>query len=297
MILYKYRSNSDFTNKILTDKKVWLSNADGLNDPFECTIADIAKDWIDKRVNELKLGHMRGVLYGAIQSITTNANFYSLTPKQTKEFLKKLKQKDFDAQYKTIREFILRETGINISDPEETFKNFDNQLKQVGIFSLSETDDNELMWAHYADSSKGIALGFEVTEGGKLADPEHCIMVNYTDTRPTFSGDGFCVTTSFYAGGKNIQKISFNDTTFQQAVSTKTLNWAYEKEWRYIEEVSGSYDYPGILREIIFGLKCPNDIKHKYIELIKSHFDYSIDLYEIVIYPNSTKLTKIKYEH
>lgn len=297
MTLYKYRSNSDFTDKIFTDKKVWLSNAAGLNDPFECTIGDIAKDWIDAEVKKLRNGHIGGFLHGAMQSVKANTNFYDLNPKQTKEFLKKFGQKNFDAQYKTTREFIFRKTGKELSDPDEIFKNFDNQLNQVGIFSLSETDDNELLWAHYADSSKGIALGFEVTDGGKLADSEHCIKVNYSDVRPTFNSNGFKVTISIYGVSKSIQKISFNDTTFQKAVSTKSTNWAYENEWRYIEEFSGSYDYPGKLKEIIFGLKCPNETRQKYVELASKHFDYSIDFFEIVILPNSTKLTKIKYEH
>lgn len=296
MILYKYRSNSEYTDKIFLDKKVWLSNAEGLNDPFECTIGEIAKDWIDEEVKKLKGGHMMGFVHGALQSIKSKTNFYDLNPKQTQEFLNKFKQKDFDAQYKTTREFILHKTGKELSNPEETFANFDKQLNEVGIFSLSESDDNELMWAHYADSSKGISIGFEVIEGGKLANVENCLKVNYSDIRPTFNGNGFKATISFYDLGKNIQKISFNDETFQQAVSTKTTNWSYEREWRYIEELSGSYDFPGKLKEIIFGLKCPIDERKKYIKLVTTHFDYPIDFYEIIIVPNSNKFTKRKYE-
>ncbi|WP_207425699.1 DUF2971 domain-containing protein [Pedobacter sp. SYSU D00535] len=296
MILYKYRNNSEFTDKIFSEKKVWLSNAAGLNDPFECTIGEIAKEWIDEELKKLKEGHIMGFVHGAALSIKSKTNFYDLNPRQTEEFLNKFRQKDFDAQYKTTREFILRKTGREISNPEETFANFDKQLNDVGIFSLSESDDSELMWAHYADSSKGIAIGFEVTEGGKLANAENCLKVTYSDVRPTFGGTGFKTTLSFYAFGKNIQKISFDDTTFQQAVSTKTTNWSYEREWRYIEERSGSYDFPGKLKEVIFGLKCPIDQRRKYIDLVSTHFDYPIEFYEVIIFPNSNKFTKRRYE-
>lgn len=44
-ILYKYRGNSEFTDKILLEQKIWLSKAKGLNDPFECKIQEIAKDF------------------------------------------------------------------------------------------------------------------------------------------------------------------------------------------------------------------------------------------------------------
>lgn len=294
MILYKYRSNSDFTDKILIDKRIWLANAANLNDPFECTITEIAKDWIDQKVKELKTAHIEGFIFPAFQSIKNKSNFYDLDPKQTKEFLKKFKEKSFDLKYKTVREFIFRKPRKEISNPEDTFKNFDEQLNQVGIFSLSEVDDNDLMWAHYADSLKGIALGFEVSPGSKLADEEHCLKVNYSDTRPTFSGDDLRLQISFYEE-KNVQKIAFIDPTFRQAVSTKKTSWDYEREWRYIEEKPGSYDYPGKLKEIIFGLKCPADKRKNYIELINNHFNYPIDVNEMVIPPKENKLIKQKY--
>jgi len=43
-MLYKYRGNFGFTDKIFTDKKVWFSNAKELNDPFECTIKKLQKN-------------------------------------------------------------------------------------------------------------------------------------------------------------------------------------------------------------------------------------------------------------
>lgn len=178
-------------------------------------------------------------------------------------------------------------------NPEETFLNFDKQLNKVGIFSLSETDVNQLLWAHYADSFRGLAIGFEATPDSKLASNEYCIKVNYSDERPTFKGGGFINETSFYGDGMNIQKISFKDPTFRQAVSTKKTIWAYEKEWRYIEEYAGSYNYPSRLREIIFGLRCPMEIRRRYISLVKDNFIEPIAFYEIVERANSSEIAKI----
>lgn len=62
MILYKYRTDSPFTEKIFTEKKVWLSNAEGLNDPFECTIQEIAHEWIERNVSIMKQAHIEGFL-------------------------------------------------------------------------------------------------------------------------------------------------------------------------------------------------------------------------------------------
>jgi hypothetical protein len=44
MYLYKYRSDSQNTESIFTTKKVWLSTAEGLNDPFECEIQAPSKE-------------------------------------------------------------------------------------------------------------------------------------------------------------------------------------------------------------------------------------------------------------
>lgn len=297
MMLYKYRSDSEFTEKIFTDKRVWLSNAAGLNDPFECSITEIAKDWIEQEVKKLKTAHIQGFLLGAMTSLKDNEYFYDLNPKQTKEFLNKFKLKDFDSKYRTVREFIQRKTGKEISNPETIYTNLDNQLNEVGIFSLTELDTHELMWAHYADSSKGISIGFETTAGCKLTKDEHCIKVIYSNERPDFTGQGIKLEVSFYQTGPNTQKISFNDETFRKAISTKNTIWEYEKEWRYIEIISGSYPFPGNLKEIIFGVKCPLEIRQKYINLIENNIDTEIDFYEIVIPSGTNKLTKIKYEH
>lgn len=297
MVFYKYKSNSEYTDKIFIEKKVWLSNAAALNDPFECTISEIASDWIEEQVKSLKRGHIGGFISGAIASIEGKSTFYGLTLKQTKEFLKKFGQKEFDAQYKTVRDFTFRKTGKELSNPEETFLNFDKQLEDVGIFSLSEVYDNDLMWAHYSESSKGIAIGFEAVEDSKLANRSSCVKVVYSNDRPTFGGKGFLTRIHFFMGSRgNIQDISFDDPTFQQAISTKKEMWSYEKEWRYIEERSGGYDYPGKLKEVIFGLNCPKDKREHYIKLIIKNNDDEVDYFEMVISEVSNHLIRRKYE-
>ena len=63
--LYKYRGNSEFTDKIFLEQKGWLSNAEGFNDPFECTIQEIAHDYIEQQVNILMETHILGFIQSA----------------------------------------------------------------------------------------------------------------------------------------------------------------------------------------------------------------------------------------
>jgi hypothetical protein len=52
-IFYKYRSDSEYTEQIFTSGKVFLSTAEGLNDPFECSMQEIGKSWIEEKVREM----------------------------------------------------------------------------------------------------------------------------------------------------------------------------------------------------------------------------------------------------
>ncbi|WP_139218302.1 DUF2971 domain-containing protein [Sunxiuqinia elliptica] len=294
MILYKYREDNENTEKIFTDKKVWLSNALGLNDPFECSIQEIAKDWINNKILESKQGHISGFVHSAQMSINKRSDFYGLTPKQTKEYLKKFLKRDFGHQYESSRDFITRKTGRITSNPNNTYMNFDKQLNEVGIFSLSETSLDQLMWSHYGGNSKGIALGFEVKKGNKLANKDHCLKVNYSDILPKHNPDGFLVQVDFMATGENIQRICFNDPTLQLAIATKPTCWSYEREWRYVEEKSGLYNYPGKLKEIVFGLNCKQDVRQKYLKLISNHLPENIEIYEITNEPNTNQINRKK---
>jgi hypothetical protein len=299
MILYKYRGNSTNTDKIFTDKKVWLSNAAGLNDPFECSIQEIAKDWIDEHVKEMKQGHLSGLVFAFIQSKKSNTHFFGLSISEAEKFMETFKTlANFDEQYNHYREFMKSRNGHYPSDPNATFSGFDSQLNEAGIFSLSETSENQLMWSHYAEDTKGIAIGFEVGANSKLSDNDHCVKVNYSDTLPAFKGKGFLNQISFFMDecGRPYSKsqISFSDPTFKLAISTKPTVWRYEQEWRYIEERSGGFPLPGRITEIVFGLKCSAEIRSKYKALVKSNFKDYISFYEIQKVPNTNSIIKVK---
>lgn len=93
----------------------------------------------------------------------------------------------------------------------------------LGIASLSETWDNELMWTHYADEFRGICVVYVVA---RLID-------------------GLC-------DGTSLAKIAYGDRPYyldlhglrredraRAILSTKSLKWSYEREWRLFAERSG----------------------------------------------------------
>ncbi len=186
-------------------------------------------------------------------------------------------------------------SGIRLSNPNDIIKSLEEQLVRIGIFSLSETDTNQLMWAHYGGESRGVALGFEVTAGCKLADERHCLKVKYTDDIPKFDDEKLFAELRYSSNQEQpLFIVPFDDPTFRACVSTKPKDWEYEKEWRYIDETDGLHPFPGKLREITFGLRCPSETKSKYMELALKNFDYPIQFYEIIKKANSNQIEKIE---
>jgi len=139
--------------------------------------------------------------------------------------------------------------------------------KNIGVFSLTESNNNELMWAHYANSHTGFAVGFNTETNfffRKATDPKLCgelANVIYSDTAPTVYFD---------PGVMEIPKDLF---------FTKTTKWSYEREWRMIRMLSAAdyvvddtihlfkVDSESIV-SVIFGYKFPEIDK----ETVKSEF-------------------------
>lgn len=224
--------------------------------------------------------------------------FFGLKGKELKSFIKRLMSKSFERRYQMINEIVYKEVGAKLSNPSDITKSLEERLHETGIFSLSETDTNQLMWAHYAGESKGIAIGFEVTEDSKLADDKHCIAVNYHDKLPDFKDEQLMAIwhMSFGKDGtRSSCKVPFEDPLFRACISTKPTVWDYEKEWRYIEEKDGLHTFPAKIVSITFGLRCSEDNRKKYIQLIKDNFDYPVSFYEIIKKPNANQFEKKEY--
>lgn len=111
-----------------------------------------------------------------------------------------------------------------------------------GILSLTRVPTNSLMWAHYADSHKGVVLGFDVEEAGFLKTetnliPAHFGSVVYSrrrvlDDYTTKEANPLVVGGTFKFDISNYEK-------FQRLFLTKPLDWAYEEEVRVVKCVSG----------------------------------------------------------
>ena len=142
--LYKYRPINEFTCRLLAHGELKFSSVDEFNDPFE-----------GKAISKLDVLTPEGRNY----SHKIMKELGKLSPAKRLMNIQKLKNKG----------------GVSyLTFPER-------ELKEIGIYSMSEVENDPLMWAHYADSHKGICIAFDT-----LSDYFKAFVhpIQYTDVYP-----------------------------------------------------------------------------------------------------------------
>lgn len=100
-------------------------------------------------------------------------------------------------------------------------------MNAMGIASMSEVYDHEPMWAHYADQFAGMCVQYNLARLIKGLDRDIAITrMMYSELEPVLLKD--------------------NSTSIDRArlcLSSKTVRWASEREWRLFKVDQGSAGY------------------------------------------------------
>lgn len=138
--------------------------------------------------------------------------------------------------------------SMDTADPRDLLMTINRSIRstasEMGVFCLSESLHETLMWSHYALNHKGIAIGFRVNSPPRGISP--LIRVRYQTNRP--------IVDAFFSEDFT--------TDLMDALVTKADFWSYEHEWRAIK--------PGMARSyvnfdsdsidtIAFGAKCSSE--------------------------------------
>lgn len=130
-------------------------------------------------------------------------------------------------------------------------------VDKCGVFSLSQTPLNELMWAHYGGSHKGFCVEYDLE---KLVEFEkmqyHCINVKYMNSAPEFAVSDLIANESVLP-------------VLQKLLGTKSTPWQYELESRVITSIAGQhqYDYRAV-KAIYFGLHCSDSTRADLMKML-----------------------------
>ena len=116
--------------------------------------------------------------------------------------------------------------------------------EKTKICSLSKTHNNELLWAHYAEGHRGVAIGVTINES------KHKII-------PVIYGDL-----------PQISNLSLHHLTAQEILSHKLEVWRYEEEMRVFTDNKLYVDVK--IEEVILGRGMSNQDKSFIKKLIEN---------------------------
>lgn len=228
--LYKYRDwKSKLHKHILTKQIAYFSSPAHFNDPFDCKIP------------------IR----------------YDIEPEKLLEeiYFKSIKAGFPDRSDEEIRAFSKRRVHEGEVDPKTFKKNdkkyFDDLDERMGIFSLSEHNDDILMWGHYANSHQGFCIGFDTQELLKTNDVDFIGKVEYYPEFPVI-----------------IPKLDLEELYVMQIFS-KWDKWSYEDEYRLTKNQIKNRKIKlskKTFKEIILGYQMPNNERDKMIKVVNSYF-------------------------
>ena len=103
----------------------------------------------------------------------------------------------------------------------------DQLSKRYGVTSFSTSRNDVTMWSHYADSCRGVVIGFNVNLWVRHLHGTSIIrQVKYMDDLPLVLGPRVVNQENAYA-----------------FMSSKGAAWGYEQEWRLITELSKTQEF------------------------------------------------------
>lgn len=139
--------------------------------------------------------------------------------------------------------------------------------KDYVVLCFSRKPKNILMWSHYAESHKGLVLGFDEKTFYKHYNlgSGHFEKVKYHNTKVTVDSSKF-----------SPESISEDMGLLMSALSTKSTDWKYEAEVRsylpsglftiYSKNTYSVKFNPESLKEIYFGAKMTDDNQNMIID-------------------------------
>ena len=217
--LYRYREVTEYSIKELLGDEVVVSSLDTFNDPCDTKFGFESIDYSNEIAAFNKAGEVFGDFLG---------KDYFDNPKQ-KNFLKLYCDSQFSAVIKNFKKHLL-----------------------VGCFT--SVPNNPVMWSHYCDNRKGFVLAYSTNSIksmlGDLNATENTslIEVEYNDKTFMVTNDiRDCINSFTILGNGQIsfdmesaqrlfeQKMLKKPQEYQEAFVTKSEEWGYEKEVRFIK--------------------------------------------------------------
>ncbi len=202
--LYRYRSlrtdeDRAHVERILVAQQIRFSSAANFNDPYDCKVSR-RRDVSDADVRSRLTMRCRAELRSRIEA------------KHKNRVEKIFADGPSESEVEQYVEELWPSRNKIIDDDENLIQKY---LDNSGLLSLSEVDDDILMWSHYADGHRGLCLRFR---RDALQFPNGIVeKVSYPEQYP-----------------RNVWIGSPSTAWYGAWVLSKSRHWCYEREWRVI---------------------------------------------------------------
>ena len=165
---------------------------------------------------------------------------------------------------------------MDLLNNQAFFDKFKLKISEVGICSFSLELKSVLMWSHYADEHKGMAILYEFPEvflnEGKFIGT---VKVRYKENSLT----------NWFIKKANQLPMNSDDLGVELAkkyFASKSPDWGYEKEVRIIRPKQGPFIIKkDFIKQICFGLNTPDE-DIDLIKAIVAHYKHKVDLCRMV---------------
>ena len=345
---YRFRPLNNHTIDELKNSYLYFSTIDKLNDPMECFYRLFFKG--EAKLYENLFKHFIAVMHLANIDTKINSKEIFRKDIVTKifEFNEEIfKDLDFDNRKKCIKNIIdsLKDKEVWESEIKEILKEVYRQfypqdnnservefrvmeyLTQLRKFAIKDllvccfskfkptndmdlSNDEILMWVHYASGYSGICMEFSniIAQDNNLQNKLEHKEIDYVD-RKNYNVKNFQFSVGLALNNADI-KMNFlpkpitiqglRDTyskKYEYIYNTKLDVWGYEKEYRYSIHQSDLIDSKGLptqklcykikcLQSITFGARTPQNKRDEIMKIIDKkceEHNHKVDFYEVYI--------------
>lgn len=188
-----------------------------------------------------------------------------------------------------------------LSSVIEMAKHFTPQIKElvhegleknIGILSLTEKDNNLLMWAHYANSHKGLVVEFDETH-------------RFFNQKKSEKNESMCLKKVEYSSQRPSLELSQVESI--NSFLVKGNAWEYEQEWRMLHPLAEAdsiienqphdihlFKVPFLaIKSVLIGVRATEETRKELTRIIMSNSELGhVKIYEMHIHESQFELEK-----
>ncbi len=239
--LYKYRDWSNkYHRRLLSKQQIYFPRPSEFNDPFD---GNIPVRW-DQLTFE--------------DCVQINMSIINIKHK--------------NADQNQVREYAVKVTNDKtLWHPDKLAKERPEQLEKwdkiIGLFSLSETPDNILMWSHYSKNHTGFVVGLDPISLSEDYDFDYLEPIEYKNEYPIISGK------------------DDTNTQFLKKFFSKSELWEYENEWRISKNHIQKRTFKlkkETIKEVLIGCRAVEAEERKVNDIVRRNYPETVGIFKAI---------------